>query len=219
MKALNNLFAGIGILAIVVIFIFLVKFSGSIPVYVCFACVALYKFLIGTPWFIKQYYRLKRLDISWIKAMIPYYNESTIMSPGLSLAYLISVVAVALTGILFVIPEGIMNTILSALSITGIDMYVLLIRIFMVLYAVLSIIRGIAYIKIFIDIEETKCSLNNMRPRYSIIFILSSVIAFIPIARTFALAIQNENLRKANMSLYLDETSVRSSNSYDWNNY
>ena len=85
-------------------------------------------------------------------------------------------------------------------------------------YAVMSIVRGIAYVKIFIDIEETKCHLNNMKPRYSLVFFLSSAIAFIPIARVISLSIQQSSISKAIKSQYIVETPIKN-NQYDWNNY
>ena len=55
-----------------------------------------------------------------------------------------------------------------------------------------------------------------MKSRYSIIFFLSAIISFVPIARILALSIQQMSITKVIKSKYLDD--IPSNSKYDWDN-
>lgn len=220
MKSLENLFAGVFILFLVIGSIVMFKVSGKINIIYLLGFFAVYKVLFITPVYVKKYLNLNGYDTSWVSAFLPYYNESMIMSSALSIIYIVALVALFVEVLALVIPSAVTKFVVGSGLTGATDWYVLVIRTLITTYAVMSIIRGIAYIKIFIDVEEIKAELNDIRPRYSIVFFFSALFALIPIIRVFALTVQYESLRKAVSSLYLaDMDNSSGCDQYDWNNY
>lgn len=216
-KTLNNLTVSGCILLLAGLFVLLLSQAKNLPIVLGLGALLIYRLLFGVPYFVHSYYKMKDANIGVIGSLIPVYNESAIMQPTLATIYLGLFVCIFLECLAFLMPLSVVQTLLGA-NTELIEWYVLLIRILLMTYVVMSIVRGIAYVKIFIDIEETKCHLNNMKPRYSLVFFLSSAIAFIPIARVISLSIQQSSISKAIKSQYITETPIKN-NQYDWNNY
>ena len=216
-KTINNLTVSGCILLLAVMFVLLLSQAKNLPILLVLGALVVYRLLIGVPYFVYSYYKMKDSNISIVGSLLPVYNESAIMQPTLATVYLGLFACIFLECLAFLMPLSVVQTILGA-NAELIEWYVLLIRILLMTYAVMSIVRGIAYVKIFIDIEETKCYLNNMKPRYGLVFFLSCVMTFIPLARTIALSIQQTSISKAVKSQYIAETPMKN-NQYDWNNY
>lgn len=216
-KTLNNLTVSGCILLLAGIFVLLLSQAKNLPIVLGLGALLVYRLLFGVPYFVYSYYKMKDANIGIIGSLIPVYNESAIMQPTLATVYLGLFACIFLECLAFLMPLSVVQTLLGA-NAELIEWYVLLIRILLMTYVVMSIVRGVAYVKIFIDIEETKCRLNNMKPRYSLVFFLSSAIAFIPIARVISLSIQQSSIGKAIKSQYIVETPIKN-NQYDWNNY
>lgn len=214
-KTFNNLAASLGMLGFVLVFILCLVSAKGIPVELVFVALLIYRLVFGVPYFVHSYYKMKDAYISPLGAVCPIYNESTIMSPTIANIYIGFWVCIILELLAFFLPLNLVQKFMGA-ETELINWYVLMIRIFLMTYVAMTIFRGIGYIKIFIDIEETKCQLNNMKPRYSLIFFLSSIIGFIPIARILALSIQQMSITKVLKSKYLED--IPSNSKYDWDN-
>lgn len=214
-KTFNNLASSLAMLGFVVLFILCLVSAKSVPIVLVILALFIYRLVFGVPYFVHSYYKMKDAYISPLGAVCPIYNESTIMSPAIANIYVGLWVCIIIELLAFFLPLSLVQKFMGA-EAELINWYVLIIRIFLMTYVAMTIVRGIGYIKIFIDIEETKCQLNNMKSRYSIIFFLSAIISFVPIARILALSIQQMSITKVIKSKYLDD--IPSNSKYDWDN-
>ncbi|WP_304427865.1 hypothetical protein [uncultured Clostridium sp.] len=214
-KTFNNLIACLCMFVFTGLFIFFLVSAKSFPIELVLIALVIYRVAFGVPYFVYSYYKMKGAYISILGAWCPLYNESTIMNPSIANIYIGLCVCLLCELLGFFVPLNIVQNIMGA-NADLMDWYVLIIRIFLLTYIAMSIVRGIGYIKIFIDIEETKTTLLNMTAKYGIVFFLSSLIVCIPLVRILALCIQQTFITKVLKSKYLED--IPSNSQYDWDN-